>query len=171
METAGTLQVLAEIAIAIAGFSGVVTALTIRTSQWSELDKLRLRMLLQASFATAFFSLLPLVLLSTTLLDPAIWVIASSAWLIYMGASTIPFVVRAIRKSRSAPDGAGRPVAALVVFAVGVVGLVVVVQVLNVAVLRTAWPHLAAMLSGLIGASVSFLRLIQNLISGGSRAA
>ncbi len=46
-----------------------------------------------------------------------------------------------------------------------------VVQVLNVAVLRTAWPHLAAMLGGLIGASVSFLRLIQNLISGGSRAA
>ena len=60
VEAASTLEVLAEIAIAIAGFSGVVTALTIHTSQWSELDKIRLRLLLQASFATAFFSLLPL---------------------------------------------------------------------------------------------------------------
>ena len=165
VEAASTLEVLAEIAIAIAGFSGVIAALTIRTSQWSELDKIRLRMLLQASFATVFFSLLPLVLLSTTLLDPAVWVIASSAWLIYMGASTIPFVVRAIR---STPDGIGRPILALFV---GVVGSVVVVQVLNVAVLRTAWPHLAAMLSGLFAASVAFIRLIQSLIYGGSRAA
>ncbi len=168
MEAASTLEVLAEIAIAIAGFSGVVTALTIRTSQWSELDKVRLRMLLQASFATAFFSLLPLVLLSTTLLNPAIWVITSSTWLIYTGASTIPTVVRAIRRSDSAPDGLERPIAALVV---AVLGSVVVLQLLNVAARRTAWPHLAAMLGGLFGASVSFLRLIQDLISGGSRDA
>ncbi len=168
MEVASTLEVLAEIAIAIAGFSGVVSALSIRTSQWSNLDKIRLRLLLQASFATVLFSLLPLILFSTTLLNPTIWVIASSAWLIYMGVSTIPFVVRAIRKAGSAPDRIGRPMVALFF---GMVGSVVVVQVLNVAILRTAWPHLTAMLFALIGASISFLRLIQSLVSGGSRAA
>ncbi len=163
MEAASTLQVLAEIAIAIAGFSGVVTALSIRTSQWTDLDKIRLRVLLQASFATALFSLLPLILFSTTLLNPTIWVIASSAWLIYMGVSTIPFVVRGIRKAGSAPDRLGRPMVALFL---GIVGSVFVVQVLNVAILRTAWPHLTAMLGGLIGSSVAFLRLIQSLVSG-----
>ena len=168
MEAASTLEVLAEIAIAIAGFSGVVAALTIHTAQWSELDKIRLRALLQASLGTAFFSLLPLVLSSTTLRSPTVWVIASSTWLIYMGASTIPFVLQAMGKSGAAPDGLGRPMLALFM---AIVGSAVVMQVLNVAVLRTAWPHLAAMLSGLFAASVAFIRLIQSLISGGSRAA
>ena len=168
MEAASTLEVLAEIAIAIAGFSGVVTALSIRTSQWSDLDKIRIRMLLQASFATVLFSLLPLVLFSTTLQNPTIWVIASSGWLIYMGVSTIPFVVRAIRKASQGPDSFGRPMVALFL---GIVGSVFVVQVLNVAILRTAWPHLTAMVGGLFGASIAFLRLIQSLPSGGSRAA
>ncbi len=163
MEAASTLEVIAEIAIAIAGFSGVVTALSIRTSQWTELDKVRLRTLLQASFGTVLFSLLPLVLFSTTLGKPTIWVIVSSAWLIYMGVSTIPFVLGAVRKSSSVPDGLGRLPIALFL---GIVGSVVVVQALNVAILRAAWPHLTAMLVGLIASSVAFLRLIQSLVSG-----
>ena len=168
MEAASTLEVLAEIAIAIAGFSGVIAALSIRTSQWSDLDKIRLRALLQSSFGTVLFSLLPLVLFSTTLRSPTIWVIVSSAWLVYMGVSTIPFVLRATRKSDSAPDGLRRLPIALFL---GIVGSVVVVQVLNVTTLRTAWPHLAAMLGGLIAASTAFLRLIQSLVSDESRAA
>ncbi len=162
VEAASTLEVIAEIAIAIAGFSGVVAALTIRTSQWSELDKIRLRALLQGSFATVLFSLLPLVLFSTTLGKPTIWVIVSSVWLIYMGVSTIPFVVGAVRKSSSVADGLGRlPIA----FFLGLVGSIVVLQALNVAILQAAWPHLAAMLGGLVGPSVAFLRIIQSLVS------
>ncbi len=58
-----------------------------------------------------------------------------------------------------------RPILAL---AAGLVVFLVILQVINVVALRTAWPHLTAMCGGLIGASVSFLRLIQSLLSGGS---
>ena len=60
MEVEATLAVLAEIAIAIAGFSGIVAALSRRTeSEWTALDRIRLGMLLQISLVGALFSLLP----------------------------------------------------------------------------------------------------------------
>ncbi len=41
MEAEGILTTLAEVAIAIAGFSGNVVALQNRTVDWSDTDKLR----------------------------------------------------------------------------------------------------------------------------------
>lgn len=61
--SAATLSVIASIAVAIAGFSGVVVALTGKTTKsFSALERLNLRILLQVSAFALLFSLIPLIL-------------------------------------------------------------------------------------------------------------
>jgi len=166
MQEAGTLEVFAEIAIAIAGFSGVVSALGGGTKA-TDLDRLRLAMLLQSSLTTAFFSLLPLVLFSTSLAPASIWGVTSSCWILYM-AVHLTTLRRRIGYAGSAPDRMGRP---LLAFAFSGIALMLVLQALNAAAMRLAWPHLAALLWGLLTASLFFVRLVQSLWSNGEAAA
>jgi hypothetical protein len=61
--TADALTITASVAIAIAGFSGVVVALTGRTTEsFGEVERLNLRILLQVSSVALLFSMVPLVL-------------------------------------------------------------------------------------------------------------
>lgn len=66
-----------EVAIAIAGFSGIVAAVGQRgAGHWNEADQLRLRILLTASGAGMGFAFLPFLLVD--LIDPSlVWRIAS----------------------------------------------------------------------------------------------
>lgn len=60
--SANTLTVIASIAVAIAGFSGVVVALTGKTADsFGSLERLNLRILLQVSALAMLFSLVPLI--------------------------------------------------------------------------------------------------------------
>ena len=75
--SSNTLTVIASIAVAIAGFSGVVVSLTGRTAgSFSAVERLNLRILLQVSAFALLFSLLPLILHRA--LEPA------SAWRVSM---------------------------------------------------------------------------------------
>ncbi len=168
MDATATLEVFAEIAIAIAGFSGVVSAFSGSTgSKSTELDRVRLNMLLQNSLVTAFFSLLPLVLFSTSLEVERIWGVTSGCWLIYTAANLFA-LGRRIRRMGPALDGMSRPLLSL---SFSVSALIVVLQAFNVAVLCLAWPHLAALLWGLMTASIFFVRLVQSLWSNDQPAA
>ena len=63
MESGDILTTIAEIAIAIAGFSSVIVALSPKPiSQWSPIERFNFRILLQVAAVTVFFSLIPLVL-------------------------------------------------------------------------------------------------------------
>ncbi len=154
MQVAGTLEVFAEIAIAIAGFSGVVSAL-ISSTKATDLDRARLAMLLQSSFSTAFFCLLPLVLFSTSLAPASIWGVTSCCWIIYVAVN-----LTTIRQRIQKAGKLSRPI---LVFWISGFFLMLVLQALNVAAMRLAWPHLAALLWGLTMASLVFIRLIQSL--------
>ena len=58
----GTLTVIASIAVTIAGFSGVVVALTGKTTDsFDAIERLNLRILLQVSSFALLFSLVPLI--------------------------------------------------------------------------------------------------------------
>ena len=58
-----TLTAIAGVAIAIAGFSGVVVAMPGRsTGKFGQLERLNFRILLQVSALALFFSILPLIL-------------------------------------------------------------------------------------------------------------
>jgi hypothetical protein len=63
MPSADILAIIASVAIAIAGFSGVVVALTGRTTaSFGAMERLNLRILLQVSALALLFSLVPLIL-------------------------------------------------------------------------------------------------------------
>lgn len=64
MDAEGTLLGLADLAVALAGFAGVVTAFQIRARPWSRFDSQRLFNMLIFAFALLFFSLLPIVWLA-----------------------------------------------------------------------------------------------------------
>lgn len=78
MENTQTSQTIAEVAIALAGFSGIVAVLGQRSSgEWSPTERLRLRLLLEASLLVVFLSFLPSLMLRGTS--------ASAAWRVSSG--------------------------------------------------------------------------------------
>lgn len=63
MSDSDTLQTLAEVGVALAGFTGVVFVLGRRaTGEWSRVEKLWFHILLSSSAHVVFFALLPVVL-------------------------------------------------------------------------------------------------------------
>ena len=81
-----TLIGIASLAIALAGFSGVVVAFGSRTQgAWLPGDRLRLGFLIEASFTATGFSLVSLVLLYSMPETPTLaWRISSGLWATYM---------------------------------------------------------------------------------------
>ncbi len=160
MEAEGILTTLAEVAIAIAGFSGIVVALQNRTVDWSETDKLRFSALLQVSFASVFFSFVPIVLYLMHPSEPFVWRWSSGLWLVYIAcivAYRVPQVLRV-----SAPGSDTSKVAVGFVFS----GLCtsVLLQVANVVWLRVSWPHVVTVIWGMLLAFVLFVRLLRAVI-------
>ena len=67
LEQTETLQTIAEIAIALVGFSGIVAVLGRRSSgRWSLSERIRFRSLLEQSLLVVFLSFLPSLLLRST---------------------------------------------------------------------------------------------------------
>ncbi len=74
MDPQDALTTVAEIAIAIAGFSGVAAVLGRRAEgQWASFDVLRLRLLLRSSFGIVIFCFLPIVLSSASVAAEKVW--------------------------------------------------------------------------------------------------
>jgi hypothetical protein len=72
LETQDTLLTFAELAVALAGFAGIVTVFQSRGRGWSAVDTNRLWMMLAFALATLVFSVLPLA-----------WLLAGrSPWLV-----------------------------------------------------------------------------------------
>ena len=104
MEAEGILTTLAEVAIAIAGFSGIVVALQNRTVDWSETDKLRFSALLQVSFGCVIFSFVPIVLYLMHPSEPFVWRWSSSLWLVYIACTAAYRVPQLPRVSAPGSD-------------------------------------------------------------------
>src|SRR5947207_15861394 len=74
MEPGEALGIAAQIAVALAGFAGVVVVFRREAvHEWSEIDKLRLRLLLANSILPLGLSMLGLLLLTIKPMPPGIW--------------------------------------------------------------------------------------------------
>ena len=160
MEAEGILTTLAEVAIAIAGFSGVVVALQNRTVVWSEMDKLRFSMLLQVSFGGVLFSFVPIVLYLMHPSEPFVWRWSSGLWLVYIACTAAYRVPQLPRVS--APGSATSKAALWFVFSIFCT--MVLLQVANVVWLRVSWPHVITVILGMLLAFVLFVRLLRAVI-------
>jgi len=96
MAVPDTLQTIAEISIAFAGFTGLVVALRRNVGPLSAVQKYRLQILLSLAFGAMFLSLLPDLLQHFAVPDKKIWPVACTALILYSGI----FLFWWIRSSR-----------------------------------------------------------------------
>jgi len=76
----GTLELIAELAVAVLGFSGVVVVLGQRsTDEWSELERIRFRGMITTASIVLALSLLPAPLVSAEMEGSRIWFWSSVA--------------------------------------------------------------------------------------------
>jgi hypothetical protein len=150
---------IAEIAIALAGFTGVVVAFGSRSQgAWHPGDRLRLGFLLEASLTAVGFSLLALLILAITSDEPFTWSVLSALWALYMTGSLWSSHHRIAQNSDTHGD-----VDRIANRLTGILfGLLVVAQVVNAALWHAFHPLLAAIMLNLAGAAMQFSRLIRS---------
>ena len=157
MEFVELLVGIAEIAVALAGFTGVVVVFGSRSAgAWHPGDRLRLGFLLEASLTAGGFSLLALLLLSSIGDTDLTWAVASTAWGLYMVFSL--YTSRRRIQQNSDHGDVDRTANLLVA---GLFIAVIMLQVANAVVWRQFAPFLAALFLNLAGATMQFARLIR----------
>ena len=163
MDVSETLIGLAEIAVALAGFTGVVVAFGSRSQgAWHAGDRLRLAFLLEASLSAAGFALLGLLLFSTQLSSAVAWSLSSLAWSAYMLLSL--FTARqAIKRNHTEHGDVDR-------WSNRITGMVfmlmIAAQICNALWWQEFAPFLAAVILNLVGAAMQFARLIRSAFQG-----
>lgn len=143
-----------EVAIAIAGFSGIVAAVGRRgAGEWTPADQLRLRMLLTASGVSGAFAFFPFILLDTGLDPSLVWRVGSATQSVWLVA------IRFYRRRQAIRMGATfeAPHTLFLVVYLATIG----VLVLNAAVLAQPWPYVVGVVYQL---SVAFMTFVQLLL-------
>src|SRR4030095_7834119 len=155
MDANGLLTTLAQLGVALAGFSGVVVALGARArGQWSSRERGLLLVLLERRGAVVLWRLLPLLFLAAELAEPMVWFLSSTSWVIVQGA----YLVRGVGLFAKNPSVRRERI--LSILFVGTVAALAV-QITNLVWLRVAWPHLAAITWHLAVSFVVFGQLLQ----------
>ena len=160
MDVENALSTLAEVAIAITGFAGVVAVFGRRSSgHWTAAEGNRLTALIVSSLTALFLCVLPFLLLSIPVSEATCWRVLSFVVVV----SRIAFMTRLFRivgEARRVPE-AEREVS-LVVSALFLAGDLVTIALLlaNAFWLAAVWPYLAAIIWLLAQASITFARLI-----------
>jgi hypothetical protein len=157
-EPAETFSLVAELAVAFVGFSGIVVALGRRQSgNLSPLERRRLGNLFAQAFAALITSLVVLTLLHAEVPEKAVWRFASAAWA-FAAAIMLAQDWRRLRalgeRERAQVDRR-----LLVAIYAGVV-FTVLLQALNSVHLHALWPLLVAVSLNLLIAFQVFVLLL-----------
>lgn len=83
MNLPDVFQTIAEVAIGLAGFSGLLVALRRSSGPLIEVQKYRMRILFALSFGALFLSLLPAIILYLEIGENRLWVYSSLAMSVY----------------------------------------------------------------------------------------
>src|ERR1044071_1167450 len=160
MEPDAALGIAAQIAVALAGFSGVVTAFRSQSvHEWEPVDKLRLRLLLINSVLPLAFCLFALALLAIKPVPLQIWRWCSGVLL----AGIIPFLDNARRQFSSLASAelrSGQANRGVFVFFAGLGSLSLLLQLYNVAVLDAFWAFFVGIAVPLLAALFQFMLMI-----------
>jgi hypothetical protein len=160
MEPGEALSTAAQIAVALAGFAGVVVVFRRESvHEWSVVDKLRLRFLLTNSILPLGLCMLGLLLLTMKPVPPAIWRWCS-------GVSFVVFVLFVITSGKTFRRLDAREVkrerltsTVFYVFA-GIGTPVLLLQLYNTVLSGAFWPFFTGVVFQLIAAMFQFARMI-----------
>ncbi len=160
MEPSTSLIATAQIAVAIAGFAGVVAMFrNDSVHKWGVVERFWLRLLLLDSILPLAFSLFGLFLLVVAPIPAIIWRWCSG----FAAVCLLPYAGMIIRNLiRFAPGqlkaAGGGKVTSYMLFTVLIV--VSALQLWNVAMSPTFWPFFGAIVALLLGAMYQFVRLV-----------
>ena len=160
MEPGEALGIAAQIAVALAGFAGVVVVFRRESvHDWTPIDKFRLRLLLINSILPLALCVITLLLLTIKPAPMGIWRWCSALTLVVL----FPFVMTTAKRWRSLdPEllrrerAAGSPFHLFAILGIGVILL----QLCNVAILNLFWPFFTGIVVHLLAAMVQFARII-----------
>jgi hypothetical protein len=145
---------MAEVAIALAGFSAVAVVLGQRgDGRLSATDVGRVTVLLRTSFAVVVLAFLPMLLIAAPM-EPA------TAWAA-SGYAHIAWVVGSITYSLRTGIGFNAPRSMRAALPLTFISLTV--QVINVGWVRDAWPYMLAIMAGMTIGIMQFVGLMANL--------
>lgn len=160
MDPSTTLSTSAQIAVAIAGFAGVVAAFRNESvHDWTRIERFWLRLLLLNSILPLAFSMVGLLLLAIAPAPPAMWRWCSGLAALFL----LPYATMIVRNLAGFPRGeleaAGGARFTSYVLVVLLVA-VCLLQLCNVAILDSFWPYFCAIVALLLGAMYQFVRLV-----------
>jgi hypothetical protein len=160
MEPGEALSTASQLAMALAGFAGVVVAFRSGAlHQWAPIDKLRLRLLLGNSVVPLLACLVGMLLLSVK--PPPIWIWRACsglalAFAVSFGISTMKGM-RAIRSAEWGIAGTWR----FLFYGMGILAIgATLLQVYNVVALNAFWAFFATIVVQLVAGIIQFARLI-----------
>jgi hypothetical protein len=161
MQPEEILTTLAQLGVAIAGFSGIVVALAKPAPGASAATRSLLSVLLLASSGVVIWALTPLIMLSAQVPARTTWIVSSAGWSFQQAFA----LAQRVYQLRYSPESVPR-FAVVVPLAFG--GLcVLALQLANVFWLAAAWPHLVALVWWVVVSFVIFLRLMHGSASDG----
>jgi hypothetical protein len=152
------LATIAELALGLAGFSGVMTAFMQRPGRLTEVETYRIAVLLGASLGALFLALLPLALMQFGLEARALWRDAGLSMLAFAAVGGALYLRSSRRVARHAPEIFNRSV--FIGLAAGHVANFVL-QVAALTVLEPSpGPYVVGLIWFLLHAAVQFARIL-----------
>jgi hypothetical protein len=160
MEPGEALGIAAQVAVALAGFAGVVVVFRRESvHEWSPADKLRLRLLLTNSILPLCLSMIGFLLLIIKPMPPEIWrwcsaiaFVVSLTFAITMTKTFRRLNLREVQRDRTTR---------FVFYVFGAFGTaVILLQLYNTALLDAFWPFFAGIVYQLFVAVFQFARMI-----------
>jgi hypothetical protein len=158
MEANEALGVAAQVAVALAGFAGVVVVFRPDSVHvWSRLDRTRLQLLLHNSLCPLAYALFGMLLL-TIKPEPAwIWRECSLFGLLFQ----TPGAIIAFRNARNLTSEERKETSKILLYGIGTMGfLTLALQVFNIAVLNQFWPFFLSIVMHLMAAMLQFTRMV-----------
>jgi drug/metabolite transporter (DMT)-like permease len=160
MEPGEVLSTAAQIAVALAGFAGVVVVFRHESvHDWSVIDKFRLRLLLTNSILPLALCMIGLLLLTVKPAPAGIWRWCSGAAVVIL----LPFAITTSRTFRRLdPQQLRSALATGVAFTyLGLLGAgALLLQFFNIAIIDAFWPFFTGIVVHLLAAMFQFVRII-----------
>ena len=157
MEPNEALGITAQVAVALAGFAGVVVVFRPQSlHQWSAVDRFRLRLLLHNSINPLAYALFGMFLLTIKPTPLSIWRQCSLFALLFQ----LPGAIIAFKGSRKLSPEHFQGPNRILFYSVGVMGAAAqIVQLINIIWLNVFWPFFLTILVHLIAAMLQFTRI------------
>jgi hypothetical protein len=160
MEASTALSNSAQIAVAIAGFAGVVAVFRNESvHNWGQIEKFWLRLLLLNSILPLAFSMVGLLLLAVTPTPMMIWRWCSAFALFFLTPYATMIIGNLLKFTPGQLEAAGgAKITSYALFSL--LAIVCLLQLFNIVLLGSFWPYFAAIVTLLLGAMYQFVRLV-----------